>query len=487
MSLSFTAAGESLIARLQAEGRPLVIDTFIFAHVPGQDHTAPVDIGAGVPEGNVVYETAIPPEYRAFVTPNQVVYSALLDSNVGPFKLNWQGLYCSEHATLVAVATFPAIEKRKYNPETNTAGNNLTRNFLLTFSGAQALTGIVIEASTWQLDFTVRLAGIDERERLSNLDVYGHEAFFDEGWLLAPPVESPEPGMEGAYYFTPGVAYVGGVRAALAAALPAYPAILPCKVWLDVSLQRQGSDVVAMVATQFIDEASLLADYTESGVCAFRHYVAPIAHIDAEGNITDLRQGKPSALPEEAEEGDILQYSLGGWDAAPLPKIETDNQTIFKKNEVLTVPGCFWPGDIELKPFRPAELPAGWYFCNGDFYELASPQGQALNALSAQYKTDWGIAISGQYISIPSLFHSDGRGLFLRASNAPGGVVNDQFRSHTHTVSDAKIVSGNLSGWFTAGSGGQVIGAGRPAIASVGGTETAPLNVGMTPAIYLGV
>ncbi|MFO6979591.1 phage tail protein, partial [Pseudomonas aeruginosa] len=63
-------------------------------------------------------------------------------------------------------------------------GNNVTRNFLVAFDGAQELTGITIDASTWQHDFTVRLAGIDERERLANRDMFGRATFFSTGLLL---------------------------------------------------------------------------------------------------------------------------------------------------------------------------------------------------------------------------------------------------------------------------------------------------------------
>ena len=37
---------------------------------------------------------------------------------------------------------------------------------MLSFFGARDLTQIVVEAKVWQLDFTIRLRGIDERERL---------------------------------------------------------------------------------------------------------------------------------------------------------------------------------------------------------------------------------------------------------------------------------------------------------------------------------
>ena len=65
------------------------------------------------------------------MNPNQVVYSALLGSDIGDWSFNWQGLYCSEYETLIAAASFPTLEKRKYSSATGAAGNNLTRNFLL--------------------------------------------------------------------------------------------------------------------------------------------------------------------------------------------------------------------------------------------------------------------------------------------------------------------------------------------------------------------
>ena len=173
MSVIMTAAGEALKARLQAEGKPLVIDTFVFAHIPNLDPTEQLTPGITVPTEQVVYAYPIPDEYRAYVNPNQVVYSALLGSDVGDWSFNWQGLVCSEYDTLIAAATFPTLEKRKYSGATGAAGNNLTRNFLLEFSGAKELTGITISADVWQLDFTIRLLGMDERERLSNFDLYG--------------------------------------------------------------------------------------------------------------------------------------------------------------------------------------------------------------------------------------------------------------------------------------------------------------------------
>ena len=113
MAVTITEAGESLIARLQAEGNPLIIDRFALANVAGQDPSKEIDRKTGLP-ATVVHTAVIPEEYRAFVNPNQVVYSCLLGSDIGDFTFNWQGLYCNEHKTLVAAATFPAL--RIYSP-----------------------------------------------------------------------------------------------------------------------------------------------------------------------------------------------------------------------------------------------------------------------------------------------------------------------------------------------------------------------------------
>lgn len=281
MSICITLAGEALIASMQAQGLPLVIDTMIFANVPGLDPAQAADRAQAVPTEHVVHSADIPAEYRAFVNPNQVVYSVLLGSDVGDFAFNWQGLYCSAHHTLIAVAELPSIEKRANDEGTNTPGNNLTRNFMLQFTGAQALTGLTVAADVWQLDFTVRLKGIDERERLSNRDIYGRDAFLGDGWLLVNAA--------GSYHFEPGTGYVEGIRAALASQLPAVPAPLPCDVHLDVCLAPQGSDVVTLVTPRFVAQGAGLPDYAEGAPFHTPHYCAQVAHVAADGTVTDMR------------------------------------------------------------------------------------------------------------------------------------------------------------------------------------------------------
>ncbi len=172
-------------------------------------------------------------------------------------------------------------------------------------------------------------------------------------------------------------------------------------------------------------------------------------------------------------------------------------------------------GEIRLLPFRAAALPAGWYFCNGDRYSLATAQGDALNSLPAQLKADWGIGASGGSINLPRLFDPVGVGYFLRpvdnATRVPGHKQTDGIRNITGTWSfDSRIGlvwantplgRGALSGAFTSPAPSKINSfatqpTGAASVADLyfdaAGSvpvapENRPVNIGMTPAIYLGV
>ena len=315
MSIVMTAAGEALTARLQSEGKPLIIDTFVFANVPGLDPSESLTPGITVPTGHVVYEYPIPEEYRAYVNPNQVVYSALLGSDIGDWSFNWQGLYCSEYETLIAAASFPTLEKRKYSSATGAAGNNLTRNFLIEFSGARELTGITISAEVWQLDFTRRLGGIDERERLSNFDLYGMGWFDGDGWKVTRN--------GGQYALMTGYGYIGGIRAELVESMPVVATFTPADVWLDVCLKPGGSDRVAYASPMVVEpetEVGTAADET-----GLMHYRVQLATINTTGDVIDLR---PPAFGDSRKNGGVLTgltapkgelLSYGGTRSAVIP------------------------------------------------------------------------------------------------------------------------------------------------------------------------
>lgn len=285
MGASITLAGENLIAQKQAANAGLKVSRFIFANVPGLNPNTPVDRAAPKPPaGQIVNVHEIPAEHAGYVNPNQIVYSAQIGSDVGDWDFNWIGLETVE-GVLFAVAYVPLQQKRRNIPPLQ-IGNNLTRNFLVAFDGALALTGINIDASTWQHDFTVRFAGVDERERLSNRDVYGRACFFGSSLQLEK--------VGGGYQLKPGTAYVEGIRLVQSAALPVVPPALPAKAWLDVVLQRELSDVVASWTVVFGADK---ADYTDA--LGVKHYCVAIADLAASG-VTDRR-------PVEAINGPLVQ------------------------------------------------------------------------------------------------------------------------------------------------------------------------------------
>lgn len=168
-------------------------------------------------------------------------------------------------------------------------------------------------------------------------------------------------------------------------------------------------------------------------------------------------------------------------------------------------------GDQRLMPFRRDELPFGWYFRNGDNYLLSSPQGQVLNGLSINYKNDHRITIKTingqQYINVPTAFSADGRGFFERAADGAsrqvGSVEDDAIREiwghfdsgvvDNHTLYTRGAFQGTNAIYPQNGAfepkkdwwaWGYDFYASRVVPTA---NENRPLNIGMTPVIYLGV
>ncbi|KIY16897.1 phage tail protein [Pseudomonas amygdali] len=286
MAASITIAGEKLIAQKQAANLPLTVARFVLANVPGLNVSGPVNrAGVKPPAAQIVYTASI--TQQGFVNPNQVVYSLLMGTDIGDFDWNWIGMETSDDV-LLSVAYVPLQQKRK-NILPDQIGNNVTRNFLVVFDGAQQLTGIKIDASTWQFDYTARMKGIDERERISNRDMFGRACFFGAGLQLQK--------VGNAYQLNPGVAYVEGVRLQLDAVLPVTVPAVPTKAWLDVVLQRELSDVVASFKVVFGQEAKV--DYTDSA--SARHYLVPLADITGTSSLVDLR-------PIEAIDSELVKH-----------------------------------------------------------------------------------------------------------------------------------------------------------------------------------
>lgn len=270
---AITLAFEQWKANQAVTGESVLLDEFVFASVPGLDATKPIDRNEALPPAaQIVHRQSV--SRKGVVNENAVVHSVVLGADVGDFSFNWVGLVNKASNTLAMIVHAPLQQKLK--TKDGQQGNVLTRSFLMEYNGAQTETGINTPAETWQIDFTARMSGMDERQRLENNDLYGAAAFLGNGYLVAK---------NGSQYFvTAGAGYVRGLRAELAANQNITVTTKPVNVWLDVAWT--GTLTSAWAVSSKITVAANLADYVQNGV---QHYVFAVASIDANGNITDLR------------------------------------------------------------------------------------------------------------------------------------------------------------------------------------------------------
>ncbi|WP_239042704.1 phage tail-collar fiber domain-containing protein [Citrobacter freundii] len=285
---AITLAFEHWKAQQGATGEPVLLDEFVFANVPGLNPDTPVDRNEALPPVEQIVHRQ-PVTRTGVVNENGVVYSAVLGADVGDFSFNWIGLLNKASGTLAMIVHAPVQQKLK--TAEGQQGNVLTRSFLIEYNGAQTETGITTPAETWQIDFTARMAGMDERQRLENVDIYGAAAFFGDGWLV---------GKTGNQFFvTKGTGYVAGLRTSLADNQNITVTTKPVKVWLDVCWT--GALTSVWNVQNKITVAESLADYVQNGV---QHYVFAVASIDVNGNITDLR---PKGTLNEQQASDALK------------------------------------------------------------------------------------------------------------------------------------------------------------------------------------
>ncbi|EAB7371143.1 phage tail protein [Salmonella enterica subsp. enterica serovar Infantis] len=285
---TITLAFEQWKAQQGATGEPVLLDEFVFANVPGLDPDQPVDRNETLPPAEqIVHRQAV--SRKGVVNDNAVVHSVVLGADVGDFSFNWIGLLNKASGTLAMIVHAPLQQKLK--TAEGQQGNVLTRSFLMEYNGAQAETGINTPAETWQIDFTARMAGMDERQRLENIDIFGAAAFFGDGYLVGKSGNQ--------FYVTKGTGYVAGLRTTLAENLNITVTTRPVKVWLDVCWTGTLTSVWGVQSR--ITVADNLADYVQNGV---QHYVFAVADIDENGNITDLR---PKGTLNEQQASDALR------------------------------------------------------------------------------------------------------------------------------------------------------------------------------------
>lgn len=162
-------------------------------------------------------------------------------------------------------------------------------------------------------------------------------------------------------------------------------------------------------------------------------------------------------------------------------------------------------GMISFLPFRFNQLPTGWYFINGIRYNNDTAQANAINALSAEFKSDWGITNNGATTNVPNWFYG-GRGPTMRgvdgSSRQVGSVEDGAIQNVTGAFASRGpnwIGFNYISGAFYGDSPLVMRSGGNDNVTMSGNVylnisrqvatanEVRMLNRGMTPAIFLGV
>ena len=344
---AITLAFENWKAQQGATGEPVLLDEFVFASVPDLNPDTPVDRNETLPPAaQIVHRQSV--TRTGVVDENGVVYSVVLGADVGDFSFNWIGLLNKASGTLAMIVHAPSQQKLK--TKEGQQGNVLTRSFLMEYNGAQTETGINTPAETWQIDFTARLAGMDERQRLENMDIYGAAAFFGNGYLVAKTGNQ--------FFVTKGTGYVAGLRASLAANQNITVTTKPVKVWLDVCWTGTLTSVWNVQSK--ITVAANLADYVQNGC---QHYVFAVASIDVDGNITDLRP--KGSLGEQQASSDFLRKEANLADVNDKAKarksLELGELAVLSRSDVLPV-GVPLPWSTNIPP-------AGWAIMQGQSFD----------------------------------------------------------------------------------------------------------------------
>ncbi|HHF5283414.1 TPA: phage tail protein [Haemophilus influenzae] len=277
MASLITPQFERYVAEQTIARGTVQFDEFIFANIPGLNENNLTQHLTIPTSAQIVHRQAV--SQSGVINENAVVYSVTIGTEVGDFDFNFIGLI-NRSKNLLAVAVQTDTVKKIRNKNA-VQGNSITRNMLLEFSGAKALTGINVNANTWQIDFTVRLHGLDEKIRLTNRDLYGRAVFFDDSFLVKRKTGNQ-------FTIQPGNAYVEGVRMDLGTEHHLTANSLPCSIYADVV---HHCTVTGEYQTEIKYLTQSKADYVDTA--NRQHYVQILADIDSQGNVTDRRLLSP--------------------------------------------------------------------------------------------------------------------------------------------------------------------------------------------------
>lgn len=286
------------VSRQVAQGQAVVFDEIIFANIPNLTATT-LSQYLTMPTTEQIKHRQIVSQV-GYVNNNAIVYSVTMGTEVGDFDFNFIGLL-NKAENLLAVGIYTDTI-RKIKNKNGVQGNAITRSILLEFTDAKQLTQISIPAESWQIDFTARLSGIDEKIRLTNFDLYGEEAFFADGLKVSRTNGNQ-------YQINAGLGYIHGLRAELTQSQSLTINHLPAGVYADIS---HSATVTGAYHTEINFNLAEKSHYTDN--TGVKHYVIKLADIDAQGNVIDRRKVRSEFAEKEhrhtAQEIDGLTEAL---------------------------------------------------------------------------------------------------------------------------------------------------------------------------------
>lgn len=289
-----TAAGKALLAQLNAEEKPLIIDKMIFANVANRpEFPQPGDV---VPTNDIVHQEQV--EQRGRLSSDSVIYSTTLTSHVGPFQFNWTGAYCSEYDVLVTIDHHALTPKTADEP--GVAGNTLVRSVVLEYKDIAEITNISVDASSWQYNATDRMKKMDSDVAQSIIDQSGKDWFIEDGFLVTTSGS--------AYNIKAGAGYVSGNRVSMEFDRSVQVSKKPSFIYIDA--YREGSPTGEQITVfDFVITEEEKDNYVDSSTGKdIQHFICKIAEIHADDSLSDIRQVKSSF------EFDSVEHALRGSD-----------------------------------------------------------------------------------------------------------------------------------------------------------------------------
>lgn len=245
------------------------MNEMIFAYLPDLDPEQVIDRNLGLPAPSYwVYRQDV--TQKARLNNDSVAYSVVIPSEVEAFTFNAIYLHDKQTADSCGLVVHKSAETKE--PEMSSV-----RTCVQQYTGAARAAKINVTPESWQIDYHARLYGMDDDLRLACFDLFGAASFFADGFLVQS--------VDGQYTCAAGTGYVAGLRCINEQPVQLTDVQADSKIYLDASWQGQ---VVSrwMTDWKLIASATPLTDYVED---AIQHYIAPIAQIEADGRVTDLR------------------------------------------------------------------------------------------------------------------------------------------------------------------------------------------------------